>query len=99
MKMSMEPKHLRKNAKYLRKALMKRLESVSDYDVDDMLGFFGLRRNPRPASRFFSGFALVVGGVAVGVAAGMLLAPRRRSIQAKLQQAGSTIRQQAHHAT
>lgn len=78
MNLGFEPKKMRKGAQNMSKMLRKRWSEVSEYDLDDVLEFFGLQRVPRPASRFLSGFALVMAGAVVGVALGMMLSPPSR---------------------
>lgn len=78
MALGLETWKLQKNARNMGKTLRKRWSDLSDYDVDDVLEVFGLRRAPKPAARFFSGLGLVMGGVVVGVAVGMMFAPRAR---------------------
>lgn len=67
-----------KGAKNMGKMLRKRWGEMSDYDVDDLLEFFGLQKMPKSSSRFLSGLGLVVGGAVVGVALGMMLSPPSR---------------------
>lgn len=57
-------------------AVAKKLKDMAEYDLDDALGLVGLRRKPRPAARFLTGMGLVMGGMALGAAVGMMLAPR-----------------------
>ena len=57
-------------------AVAKRLKDMAEYDLDDALGLVGLRRKPRPSTRMLTGMGLVLGGMAIGAAVGMMLAPR-----------------------
>ncbi|AKU90262.1 YtxH domain-containing protein [Vulgatibacter incomptus] len=109
MNWSMDSKELRKNANQLRRDVGRRFRSLPSYDLDDALELVGLRRAPRPALRFFSGLGLILGGVAVGVVAGMLLAPRRgRELRKEISQtalsgvrsgaAGPSVRMQGAHS-
>ncbi len=52
------------------------LRRLSDYDVDDWLGTVGLRRRTSATARAATAAGLLLGGVAVGLAAGMILAPK-----------------------
>jgi len=78
MNLGFEPKKMRKGAQNMSKMLRKRWSEVSEYDLDDVLEFFGLQRVPKPTSRFLSGLGLVLGGAIVGVALGMMLSPPSR---------------------
>lgn len=80
MAFSMEPKRFKKNARSMQRSWKRRMETISDYDVDDFLRVFGLRRQPKGMSRFMSGFGLVLGGVALGVGLGMMMAPKRKEM-------------------
>ena len=52
------------------------LRRLGDYDVDDWLGAVGLRRRTSRAAMAATATGLVLGGAALGLAAGMILAPR-----------------------
>ncbi|HWV39430.1 MAG TPA: hypothetical protein VN033_13255 [Vulgatibacter sp.] len=85
----MDTRELRRNANQLRRDLGKTLSSLPRYDLDDALDVVGLRRASRPASRFFSGLGLVMGGVVVGVVLGMFVLPRnRRAVREAYQRGG-----------
>jgi hypothetical protein len=57
-------------------AVSKKLRNLADYDMDDALEVIGLRRRPSTGARFFAGLGLVLGGVAIGTALGLMMAPR-----------------------
>lgn len=70
------------------------LRKLGDYDVDDWLGTVGLRRNASGIARTATAAGLVLGGIAVGVAVGMILAPKsgreiRRTIRDRGWKAGA----------
>ena len=52
------------------------LRKLGDYDVDDWLNTVGLRRNASALARTATAAGLVLGGIAVGLAVGMVLAPK-----------------------
>lgn len=67
----------KKNAAALSSLSMaRRFKSLSDYDMEAALRLLGLARRRRTSARFFTGLGLVLGGVAVGAAIGMALAPK-----------------------
>ena len=55
---------------------MKTLRKLGDYDVDDWLNTVGLRRNASAMARTATAAGLVASGIALGIAVGMLLAPK-----------------------
>ena len=55
---------------------VKALRRLGDYDVDDWLGTVGLRRSTSNLNRTVTAAGLVLGGIALGVAVGMALAPK-----------------------
>lgn len=61
-------------------AVAKKLKDLSEYDLDDALNVVGLHRRASRASRFWGGFGLVLGGMAVGAVLGMMLAPRGKQM-------------------
>jgi hypothetical protein len=85
MNFGMEPRKMKRNNRGMGKTLRKRWNEMSDYDVDDVLEVFGLRRTPKASSRFFSGLGLVLGGAVVGVALGMMFSPKSRRVYPHVQ--------------
>lgn len=55
---------------------VKALRRLGDYDVDDWLDTVGLRRSTPFLNRTMNAAGLILGGIALGVAVGMALAPR-----------------------
>lgn len=53
-----------------------KLDDLRDLDKDDVLSWLGLRRRSSVASALVGGLGLFAGGLALGAAAALLLAPK-----------------------